>query len=66
MFSATKAMKIDAYLSRGTGVTRAERSGKCNHGQDNRKGPHIALPWPIISSNPANDIEGEREEEGPC
>jgi len=59
-------MKIDAHPSCGTGDTGVERPGKCNHEWDTRKGSHKLLPISIICSNPADDIEGEREEEGRC
>jgi len=55
-------MNIDAHLSRGAGSIGVERSGKSDHSE--RRGPHKMLPRSMISSNPGDDIAGEREKEG--
>ena len=56
-------MKIDAHPPSEAGDSGVQRSVKLTHERDKRKGTHKALSASIISFNPSEDIEGERERE---
>jgi hypothetical protein len=59
-------MKINAHPRCGPGDFGVQGSGKSSHEPDKRKGTDRSFPASMISFNPSEDMEGEREKERRC